>query len=122
LEPDAVAIRRAAEPNQSVRCTSRKIVSIASVPVGFAGTRQATASLRNRSGGKLPGSLPLKIQGGMGCKDRYCVEEADESVFWLEMLSDCEIVPMPKLEPLLSEARELSALFTASQKTARLHR
>ena len=47
------------------------------------------------------------------------VEEADESVFWLEMLSDCEIVPMQKLESLLREAHELSALFTASQRTAR---
>lgn len=47
------------------------------------------------------------------------VEEADESVFWLEMLSDCEIVPLPKLELLLAEAHELSALFTASRRTAR---
>src|SRR5579859_2822415 len=29
------------------------------------------------------------------------VEEADESVFWLEMLSDCDIVPMSKLELLI---------------------
>jgi four helix bundle protein len=47
------------------------------------------------------------------------VEEADESVFWLEMLSDCEIVPLQKLELLLKEAHELSALFTASRRTAR---
>ena len=47
------------------------------------------------------------------------VEEADESVFWLEMLSDCEIVPPKKLELILKEAHELSALFTASQKTSR---
>jgi four helix bundle protein len=47
------------------------------------------------------------------------VEEADEVVFWLEMLSDCEIVPAGKLSELLKEAHELSALFTASQKTAR---
>lgn len=50
------------------------------------------------------------------------VEEADESVFWLEMLSDCEIVPLQKLEQLLKEAHELSGLFTASQRTARSHR
>ena len=50
------------------------------------------------------------------------VEEADESVFWLEMLSDCEIVPIQKLEPLLIEAHELSAMFTASQRTARTNR
>jgi four helix bundle protein len=47
------------------------------------------------------------------------VEEADESVFWLEMLLDCEIVPEAKLVELLNEAHELSALFTASQRTAR---
>jgi four helix bundle protein len=50
------------------------------------------------------------------------VEEADESVFWLEMLSDCEIVPLQGVETLLQEAHELSALFTASQRTARSHR
>ena len=47
------------------------------------------------------------------------VEEADESVFWLEMLSECEIVPLSKLEALLAEARELTAIFTASRRTAR---
>jgi four helix bundle protein len=47
------------------------------------------------------------------------VEEADEAVFWLEMLLDCEIVAQSKLADLLKEAPELSALFTASQRTAR---
>jgi four helix bundle protein len=47
------------------------------------------------------------------------VEEADESVFWLEMHIDCEVVPLPKLELLLAEAPELSALFTASRRTAK---
>jgi four helix bundle protein len=47
------------------------------------------------------------------------VEEADETVFWLEMLVDCEIVPSERMGELLAEARELSALFTASQRTAK---
>ena len=47
------------------------------------------------------------------------VEESDEAVFWLEMLADCEIVQQSKLADLLKEAHELSALFTAAQKTAR---
>src|SRR5580698_6160154 len=50
------------------------------------------------------------------------VEEADETVFWLEMLSDCDIVPPKKLVSLLAEAHELSAIFTASQFTARRNR
>jgi four helix bundle protein len=50
------------------------------------------------------------------------VEEADEAVFWLEMLSDCDIVSRKKLEALMAEAHELSAIFTASQFTARRNR
>ena len=47
------------------------------------------------------------------------VEEADESVYWLEMMYDNKIIPPQKLELLLKEARELTAIFTASQETAR---
>lgn len=47
------------------------------------------------------------------------VEEADETVFWLEMLADCEIVSNDRISDLLKEGHELSALFTASQRTAR---
>jgi four helix bundle protein len=50
------------------------------------------------------------------------VEEADETVFWLEMLAECEIVPRTRLEALLNEAHELTALFTSSQRTSRLQR
>ena len=47
------------------------------------------------------------------------VEEADETVFWLEMLADSGIVRPEKLANLLAEATELVAIFTASHKTAR---
>jgi four helix bundle protein len=47
------------------------------------------------------------------------IEEADETVFWLELLRDAEIVAAGKLGPLLQEACELRAIFAASRKTAR---
>jgi len=47
------------------------------------------------------------------------VEEADETVFWLEMLSDCEILPEARLKELKNEAHELIAIFTATRHTAR---
>ncbi len=50
------------------------------------------------------------------------VEETDESVFWLEMLVDLEIVSQEKMDSLLQEANELLAIFAASQRTARDHR
>jgi four helix bundle protein len=46
-------------------------------------------------------------------------EEADETLFWLEMLMDCEIVTAGKLQALVKEGHELSAIFTASRHTAR---
>jgi four helix bundle protein len=47
------------------------------------------------------------------------VEEADETVFWLEMLADLELLPSPKATPLLKEANEILAIFAASQRTAK---
>jgi four helix bundle protein len=44
-------------------------------------------------------------------------EEADESAFWLELIGDHGIVAPPKLEPLLKEAGELTAIMVASRKT-----
>jgi len=46
-------------------------------------------------------------------------EEADESLFWLEMLRDGKLMSAEKLQPLLTEADELTAIFTASHKTAK---
>jgi four helix bundle protein len=47
------------------------------------------------------------------------VEEADESVLWIELLVEADLVPLAKLQPLLTEASELLAIFAASQRTAR---
>ena len=45
-------------------------------------------------------------------------EEADETQFWLELIIESGIVPAAKLEPLLQEARELTAIIAASRKSA----
>lgn len=47
------------------------------------------------------------------------VEEADESVFWLELLVESGVVQQGDLGDLLGEANELTAIFTASQRTAK---
>jgi four helix bundle protein len=47
------------------------------------------------------------------------VEEADETVFWLELLVETGIVKPGKMQKLLAEANELLAIFAASQHTAR---
>ena len=47
------------------------------------------------------------------------LEEADETVFWLECLAESGIVKPTMLNDLLAEANELVAIFAASQRTAR---
>ena len=41
------------------------------------------------------------------------LEEVDESVLWIEMLSDAGILKKERLDQLLNEARQLTAIFTA---------
>jgi len=47
------------------------------------------------------------------------VEEADEIVFWLELLVHGGVVAKQRLEGLQTEANELLAIFAASQRTAK---
>src|SRR5215470_6924907 len=47
------------------------------------------------------------------------IEEADETVFWLEMLAESGIVRASKLQKILTEANELLAIFAASRRTAK---
>jgi four helix bundle protein len=47
------------------------------------------------------------------------VEEADETVLWLELLVETDIVKEPRMASLLKESNELLAIFAASQYTAR---
>ncbi len=46
------------------------------------------------------------------------LEEADETVFWLELLTDVGAVRSERLSELLAEANELVAIFAASRITA----
>ena len=47
------------------------------------------------------------------------VEEADETIFWLELLVETGMVPRVRMQKLLAEANELLAILAASQRTAR---
>jgi len=47
------------------------------------------------------------------------VEEADESLFWLEFMGDAKLIETPLLAIQQQEARELVAILSASVGTAR---
>ena len=47
------------------------------------------------------------------------VEEADETVFWLELLVDAQVARQEQVASVLAEANELLAIFAASQRTVK---
>jgi four helix bundle protein len=48
-----------------------------------------------------------------------CIEEADESHYWMEILAETGLVSEERMTDLMKEASELTAILTASAKTAR---
>jgi len=46
-------------------------------------------------------------------------EEADESLFWMELLVESGIVKTSKLKPLMEETNEIIAITVSSIKTSR---
>ena len=48
-----------------------------------------------------------------------CLKEADETLYWLELILDESFFPARRLQPLLREADELVAIFTTIAKRAR---
>jgi four helix bundle protein len=47
------------------------------------------------------------------------VEEADESLYWLELLQESGLIKPEPLAELLKEANELVAISVAARKTAK---
>jgi four helix bundle protein len=52
-------------------------------------------------------------------KVQCCVQEMEETVYWLELIADSEIVKKSRLIELQREANELLAILITSVKTAK---
>jgi four helix bundle protein len=52
----------------------------------------------------------------MLAKFGICIQELDESAYWMELLTESEIVRASALASLLDETNQLIAIFTASVK------
>lgn len=46
-------------------------------------------------------------------------EEADETVFWIELLVETKLMPAARLKDLMGEANEILAIVVSSIKTAK---
>ena len=55
-------------------------------------------------------------------KIEIVLEEADESHYWLEVIRDAEIKTGEALDSLIDEANQLTAIFAATDKTAKANK
>ena len=69
------------------------------------------ANYRAASLAKSPADFVSKI--------KICEEEADESIYWLELLIRSGEIDAERVKPLQTEATELRNIMSASAKTAR---
>lgn len=49
-------------------------------------------------------------------------EEADESLYWLELIREGKLLPDLKISSLLEEANQLTAIFTSGRRTSSKNR
>ena len=52
-------------------------------------------------------------------KLRIVEEECDESLFWLELLTDNQLIKAHRLAPLMQETNELLSIIVSTAKTTR---
>ena len=63
-----------------------------------------------------------RSHGEFVAKMHIVAEEADETQYWLDLLRDSGKIPEREYSGLAQEASELTAIFTASVRTARLRK
>ena len=94
--------------------------------------------LPNTKAGNVLGKQLLRAATSVGanyraaCKARsradfiskvtICEEEADETIYWLELIEGAKLEKKETIALLVQEAKELTAIFTASGKTAKHNR
>lgn len=54
-------------------------------------------------------------------KLKICEGEADETVYWLQLLVKSDIMPAARMQALVDEAREFVAMFTAGTKSLKIN-
>jgi four helix bundle protein len=67
------------------------------------------AHVREGKRARSDAEMISKIEGGL--------QELEETVYWLELLIEAEIIPAARLQDLIAEADELTAILVTSAKT-----
>ncbi len=98
----------------------RIIGLVEAVPRNMVGSIIAKQVLRSATsvGANYRSACRARSRTDFASKMAIAEEEADETLYWLELLIKTGMVEERRLEALLKEGTELLAIITASRKTA----
>lgn len=93
-------------------------------PRNAAGYETAKQVIRSAGsvGANYRASLRAKSTADFIYKIEIVLEEADESHYWLEVVKEAEIKTGFEVDKLIGEANELTAIFAATDKTAKANK
>jgi len=91
------------------------------LPRNAAGFEIAKQIIRSAGsvGANYRSSMRAKSTKDFIYKIELVLEEADESHYWLEIIRDADLINGEYIEKLTKEANELTAIFAATDKTAK---
>lgn len=91
------------------------------LPRNAAGFETAKQVIRSAGsvGANYRATVRAKSKPDFIYKIELVLEEADESMYWLEVMRDAKLKEGQEIERLIREANELTAIFAATDKTAK---
>jgi four helix bundle protein len=97
------------------------ILFCSNFPKSAAGFELAKQLIRSAGsvGANYRAALRAKSKADFVYKIKIVLEEADESFYWLEVVNESGLMKNDQLEKLLDEANQLTAIFSAIDKTTK---
>ena len=98
----------------------RVVRLVKALPKGIAETAIANQLVRSATsiGANYREACHAKSANDFAAKLKICEGEAAETLYWLELIVNADIVPNHKMEALIREANELVAIMTAASKSS----
>jgi four helix bundle protein len=99
----------------AIECVTRPMLARPEVRDIALQIRRSSSGMaaNHRAGGRARSHAEFTSKIGIA------LEESDETLYWLEHLSDCGLAEREELRGLIKEAKELVAILTTSNVTAR---
>ena len=93
---------------------------VAALPIDFVGKAIGSQLIRSATsvGANYRAACRGRSKAEFIAKLQIVVEEADECCYWLELIIEGSLLPKAKVELLLDEANQLTAIMVASRKSA----